>query len=61
MTIRQDLIKKWAPILEHEGSAPIKDQYRKEVTAVLLENQEREIRRGHEAMGEFPGRFPCAR
>ena len=59
MTIRQDLIKKWAPILEHEGSAPIKDQYRKEVTAVLLENQEREIRRGHEAMGELNEAAPA--
>jgi hypothetical protein len=53
MTIRQDLVKKWAPILESESVAPIKDNYRKEVTAVLLENQEREIRRGHEAMGEL--------
>jgi hypothetical protein len=59
MTIRQDLVKKWAPILEHEGSAPIKDQYRKEVTAVLLENQEREIRRGHEAMGELNEAAPA--
>jgi hypothetical protein len=39
MTTRPDLIKKWAPILEHEGLAPIKDKYRREVTAVLLENQ----------------------
>jgi hypothetical protein len=53
MTVRQDLVKKWAPILESESVAPIKDNYRKEVTAVLLENQEREIRRGHEAMGEL--------
>jgi hypothetical protein len=53
MTIRQDLVKKWAPILESEAAAPIKDNYRKEVTAVLLENQERELRRGHEAMGEL--------
>ena len=50
---RQDLVKKWSPILEHEGSAPIKNNYIKEVTAVLLENQERELRRGHEAMGEL--------
>ena len=50
---RQDLVKKWNPILEHEGSAPIKNNYIKEVTAVLLENQERELRRGHEAMGEL--------
>jgi len=40
---RSDLMKKWAPILEHEGAAPIADQYRKEVTAVLLENQEKEM------------------
>jgi hypothetical protein len=53
MTIRQQLVEKWAPVLNHEGSAPIKDQYRKEVTAVLLENQEREMRRGAEAMGEL--------
>jgi hypothetical protein len=52
MTIRQDLVKKWAPILEHEGSAPIKDNYRKEVTAVLLENQEREMRKQQEALFE---------
>jgi hypothetical protein len=53
MTIRQDLVKKWAPILESESCSPIKDNYRKEVTAVLLENQEREMRRGAEAMGEL--------
>ena len=52
MTIRQDLVKKWAPVLEHEGAAPIKDQYRKEVTAVLLENQEREMRKQQEALFE---------
>ena len=59
MTIRQDLVKKWAPILEHEGSAPIKDTYRKEVTAVLLENQEIEMRRGREAMGELNEAAPA--
>ena len=59
MTIRQDLVKKWAPILESESCSPIKDNYRKEVTAVLLENQEREIRRGHEAMGELNEAAPA--
>jgi Major capsid protein Gp23 len=54
MTIdRKDLVKKWAPILEHEGSAPITDNYRKEVTAVLLENQEREMGRYSDAMGQL--------
>jgi hypothetical protein len=36
--------KKWAPLLEHSDCAPIKDSYRKAVTAVLLENQEKAIR-----------------
>ena len=49
---RKDLLKKWAPILEHEGVAPIKDSYRKEVTAVLLENQERSIREEKQALFE---------
>ena len=36
--------KKWAPLLEHSDCAPIKDSYRKAVTAVLLENQEKAMR-----------------
>lgn len=43
MTTRQELVKKWMPILEAQGAPEIKDTYRKEVTAVLLENQEREM------------------
>ena len=49
---RKDLLKKWQPILEHEGTAPIADQYRKEVTAVLLENQERELAKEAQALFE---------
>ena len=52
MTTRQDLIKKWAPVLEAEGAPKISDQYRREVTAVLLENQEREMGRQAEALFE---------
>ena len=60
MTInRQDLVKKWAPVLESEAAAPIKNNYIKEVTAVLLENQEKEMRRGHEAMGELNEAAPA--
>jgi hypothetical protein len=36
--------KKWAPLLEHSDCAPIKDSYRKAVTAVLLENQEKALK-----------------
>jgi hypothetical protein len=52
MTTRQQLIEKWAPVLDHEGAPAIKDQYRKEVTAVLLENQEREMQKQREALFE---------
>ena len=52
MTTRQQLIEKWAPVLNHEGAPKIRDQYRKEVTAVLLENQEKEMRAQREALFE---------
>ena len=54
MQTRPDLVKKWSPILEHESLSPIKDNYRKEVTAVLLENQERAMREeGSISMGLY--------
>ena len=40
----QQLTEKWAPLLDHEGSDPIKDAHRRNVTAVLLENQEQMLR-----------------
>ena len=52
MTTRQQLMEKWAPILNHESAPSIKDNYRKEVTAVLLENQEREMAKQREALFE---------
>jgi hypothetical protein len=50
MQTRQELLKKWAPVLEH--GPEIKDAYRREVTAVLLENQERELAKSAEALYE---------
>jgi len=38
------LTEKWSPVLSHEGAGTIKDNYRKAVTAVLLENTENQIR-----------------
>lgn len=35
------LQSKWQSVLEHDGLEPIKDPYRKAVTAILLENQEK--------------------
>ena len=40
MYLAEDLQKKWGPVLEHDDLPKIKDNYRKAVTAVLLENQE---------------------
>lgn len=38
----QMLMEKWAPVLNHPSLNEIKDPYKKRVTAILLENQERE-------------------
>ena len=44
MYLAEDLQKKWGPVLAHEDLPPIKDSYRRAVTAVLLENQEKAMR-----------------
>ena len=44
LTISEALQKKWQPILEHADLPPIKDNYRKTVTTMLLENQEQYLR-----------------
>ena len=49
---RKVLMEKWAPVLNHESLPSIKDNYRKEVTAVLLENQEREMQKAQQALFE---------
>jgi hypothetical protein len=39
-----NLVQKWAPVLNEETAGPISDHYRKQVTAAILENQERAMR-----------------
>ena len=46
------LTEKWAPLLDFDGVDPIKDQHRRNVTAVLLENQEQMLRENQEFLGE---------
>jgi hypothetical protein len=41
MYLTENLEKKWAPVLDHGGLNQIKDSYRRAVTAVVLENQEK--------------------
>ena len=40
----EHLQEKWSPILEHSDLNPIADSYKKAVTSVLLENQEKFIK-----------------
>jgi len=53
MTTRPELVKKWGPILESTTAPSIKDDYRKQVTAQLLENQENAMRQSAQALNEI--------
>jgi len=48
----EQLQEKWAPILDYEGLDPIKDSHRRAVTAILLENQEKELREERSFLSE---------
>jgi len=50
----EQLQEKWAPILDYDGLDPIKDSHRRAVTAILLENQERELREERSFLSEAP-------
>ena len=47
------LIEKWAPVLNEESAGSITDHHRKAVTAAILENQERAMMEERAAMGGF--------
>ena len=44
MFVQEHLQEKWAPLLNYDGLEPIRDSYRRAVTAQLLENQEKHLR-----------------
>lgn len=44
MYLAEETKQKWAPVLEHESLDPIKDKHRKYITAVMLENTEKNLR-----------------
>ena len=48
------LQEKWSPLLDYEGLDPIKDQHKRMVTAVLLENQEQTMREEAQFLSEQP-------
>ena len=50
----EHLQEKWGPILDFDGLDPIKDAHRRSVTAILLENQEKELREEASFLSEQP-------
>jgi hypothetical protein len=48
--ITESARKKWQPILEHKALPEIKDSYKKTVTTILLENQERALRESYQGI-----------
>ena len=46
------LQEKWAPVLDHGDLDPITDNYKKAVTSILLENQEKVIRQERQILSE---------
>ena len=50
----EHLQEKWGPILDFDGVDPIKDAHRRSVTAILLENQEKELREEASFLSEQP-------
>ena len=55
MFLSEQLQKKWEPLLEANGLDQITDPYKKAVTAVLLENQERFLNEERGFLSETPG------
>jgi hypothetical protein len=52
MFLSEQLQKKWEPVLNHSGLSEIKDPYKRAVTAVVLENQEKALREEKAALFE---------
>ena len=52
MYLSEQLQKKWEGVLDHPDLAPIKDPYRKAVTAVVLENQASEMTKAAAVLNE---------
>jgi hypothetical protein len=44
MYLAEEIQNKWAPVLDHDALGAIKDQHRRSVTAVMLENTEKALR-----------------
>jgi hypothetical protein len=54
MFLSESLQKKWEPVLNHDGMGQIKDSYKRAVTAVVLENQQKALQEEKTALFETP-------
>jgi hypothetical protein len=52
MFLSEKLQEKWAPVLDHQELPAIKDNYKRAVTALVLENQEKALREEKQALFE---------
>jgi len=52
MYLSEELQKKWGPVLEHPELDSIKDPYKKAVTAMILENQQRQMEQDRHVLTE---------
>ena len=52
MYLSEEIQKKWSPVLDHPDLQEIADPYRKAVTSVVLENQEKALREEKQVFSE---------
>ena len=52
MYLTENLQDKWQPVLEHPDLPKIEDAYKRAVTTVILENQEKAVREDRSFMAE---------
>ena len=58
MYLTENLQEKWQPVLEHPDLPKIEDSYKRAVTTVILENQEKAVREDASFLSEAaPGNF----
>ena len=60
MYLSEKFVQKWGPVLDHPELAKISDPYKKAVTAVILENQEKALREEAQAFGNMFEAVPNA-
>ena len=54
MYLSETYEKKWQPVLDHPELPEVKDSYKRAVTSVILENQERALKEDQAFLAETP-------